>query len=585
MAIDALTKFRDKYPEYADKSDSELANALATKFPAAYGGLPKQVARESVIDTYSPGTRESARMAMNRPNMLERFKATAGYNPTLDPNLSIGKKIIGGITQPIKTALLGLGAAGQIAEGAVSAPIVAMQRGSSPINPEFYNTIGRSVSGEEPTELGDITRNIGASEPTSQIFGLVGSSMLPGVGEAQSAIGKGANLIKAGIINKGLKPLVKGVEHGTQTTIGRIPAEYVNHALKKGYSMIKPGQSASAIEKELSSAVLKAKATANQMQKEASALYGEGLKAIKNKPIDLSQPITENGANVIDNAMDSLRDLGIHEAEVKVKGGGTMIKIVGDSFTPKTKKLATIVDELDNSVKLNEPLTAGELHLRMNQLDNFILDNYENATKMDKAISVEAVKLQKNLRELMATQYPEFKVFNDAYKNKVQYLHSNPDTLEVGLNELTKLKQGKVDLKDPAKLSKETKDMLVKLDASLPDDQKFLDNLMDAATNNAFKQKRLGIGASALGLGALASKTAINPLLYIPVTGSAVLASSPRFSALVSKGIRNFVHSGTNIIKSKVLGTPIADTLKTLIDNGVIGGGILRETTGRNQTQ
>jgi hypothetical protein len=43
MAIVALDKFREKYPAYADKSDEELAGALATKFPDAYGKLPSMV--------------------------------------------------------------------------------------------------------------------------------------------------------------------------------------------------------------------------------------------------------------------------------------------------------------------------------------------------------------------------------------------------------------------------------------------------------------------------------------------------------------------------------------------------------------
>jgi hypothetical protein len=43
MPVPELEKFREKYPQYGDISDTDLANKLATKYPEAYGDLPSKV--------------------------------------------------------------------------------------------------------------------------------------------------------------------------------------------------------------------------------------------------------------------------------------------------------------------------------------------------------------------------------------------------------------------------------------------------------------------------------------------------------------------------------------------------------------
>ena len=46
MPIPELDKFREKYPQYNDLSDNDIANKLATKYPDAYGDLPQKVSLE-----------------------------------------------------------------------------------------------------------------------------------------------------------------------------------------------------------------------------------------------------------------------------------------------------------------------------------------------------------------------------------------------------------------------------------------------------------------------------------------------------------------------------------------------------------
>ena len=72
--IDEIRKFREKYPDYSDMSDIDLANRLAQKYPDSYSDLPAKVQAEA--------------SQMTQPPQTEFMEAPTEINPVGEQNIS-----------------------------------------------------------------------------------------------------------------------------------------------------------------------------------------------------------------------------------------------------------------------------------------------------------------------------------------------------------------------------------------------------------------------------------------------------------------------------------------------------------------
>lgn len=563
MTIDALVKFREKYPAYADKSDQELAGALATKFPSAYGKLPSMVAREETISGYNTGTQDSARRAEDRVNMISKLGEELAYDPMTDPRRGLTSKLLASTMKPTVTALKGLGAGGQMLEGALSSPVVAAQRGLNPLQGDFYNTIGKSISGEAPTEFGDVARNAGAPEPVAVGLGLAASAVTPGWGKIARKAGDVAKL-GGTAVNKALGKSGKGLARAQLTLLARSKPEVANYALSKNLSMVKPGQSVASIESEVTNAVAKAERGARSTQRRASAIYDYGLNKAKGETILLA-----------DDKMQSItqKALAAGQEELGLTWGtkGTKLNKVpvlkGNKNIPGSETLATVIDELNQSTTT----TVGKLRIRLKELEGIIEDG-------PKSVRAQASALASDLRKAINSQSPTMAEFNVRYKDMIKYLNPDEANKLPGVFDLLKAKsQGGTKLSNYFELPPEAKDILTKFDAALPKGRKFLEQLKDSSTNATFKEWSPRAHFSLMAPGAVLYGATRNPA-FLPLMAAGGALSSPRASILMHKGLTDMVTKGS-AAKVKMLSRPIGQALDILTTRGIIGPALTRGAT------
>lgn len=86
MPIPELEKFRQKYPEYNDIDDIDIANKLATKYPDAYGDLPGRVSQENSQQQPTQEQPQETIPQMLGRNLQEAARTT--YREGISPVLS-----------------------------------------------------------------------------------------------------------------------------------------------------------------------------------------------------------------------------------------------------------------------------------------------------------------------------------------------------------------------------------------------------------------------------------------------------------------------------------------------------------------
>ena len=86
MPIPEFEKFRQKYPEYNDIDDIDIANKLATKYPDAYGDLPGRVSQENSQQQPTQEQPQETIPQMLGRNLQEAARTT--YREGISPVLS-----------------------------------------------------------------------------------------------------------------------------------------------------------------------------------------------------------------------------------------------------------------------------------------------------------------------------------------------------------------------------------------------------------------------------------------------------------------------------------------------------------------
>lgn len=567
MPIEALEAFKQKYPAYADKSDDELASALATKYPDAYGKLPGMVTREKVISGYNPGTQDTAREADARPNAWSILGKELAYDPMSDPKLNaMGKAKNMLFKQPV-TTLKALGALGQSEQGLLSSAVVAPQRGEMPWERSYYKTRLDAITGKSPTEYGDITQNLGPFKPpkvVSQSLGLLIDAVMPGTGDIVKGVSK---MFKAGgkVTGEIADKAAVGLTNTHLTLLSREHPEAAAHGIASNWSMIKPGQSVSSIESEVTGAVAKAEAGARATQRRASTIYEAGLNRAKGESILLvdaeARPIAQKALQLGQD------ELGLSWGS-KGKGLTKTPVLKGNKNIPGSETLANVIDDL---TKQGTTATVGHLRINLKELEGLI--GAEN-----KAVSAQASKLASGLREAINAQSDTMGAINKQYQGMIKYLNPDEANKLPGAFDLLKARaQGGTKLSNFFSLPIEAKKVLTEFDAQLPDSEKFLKQLKDASTNAAFKSLKPQAGFSLMGPVAAGYLAVTNPA-YLPALAGGVALSSPRASALMYKKLYDLNHM-SNAVKAKFMSSPAGQATEILTRRGVLAPAATRYMT------
>jgi hypothetical protein len=567
MPIAALEAFKQKYPAYANKTDDELASALATKYPDAYGKLPGMVTREKVISGYNPGTQDSARMAEERPNAWSTLGKELSYAPWSDPNLNTMGKAKNMLFKPAATTLKAMGALGQSEEGLIAGAVVAPQRGEMPWELPYYKTRLDAITGKTPIEYGDITRNLGPAKPpevVSKGLGLLASAIIPGTGDIVKGVSKA---FKAGgkVTEDVANKAAVGLTSAHLTLLSREHPEAAANGIAKNWSMIKPRQSVASIESEVTGAVAKAEAGARATQRRASAIYETGLNRAKGESVLLvdaqSRPIAQQALQLGQD------ELGLTWGS-KGKGPLKTPVLKGNKNIPGSDTLANVIDDL---TKQGTTATVGHLRINLKELEGLI--GSEN-----KAVSAQASKLASALRETINAQSQTMGAINKQYQGMIKYLNPDEANKLPGAFDLLKARsQGGTKLSNFFSLPIEAKKVLTEFDAQLPEAEKFLEQLKDASTNAAFKSLKPQAGFSLMGPVAAGYLAVTNPG-YLPALAGGVALSSPRASALMYKKLYDLGHMN-NAIKAKFMASPAGQATEMLTRRGILAPAATRYMT------
>jgi len=573
MPISALQVFRDKYPQYDNKSDEDLATALATKYPDAYGMLPKTVASEKVISGYNPMTQESAKMAEERPNAWEAVANEALYNPAKNANLNVLGKTRHWAAKTPAMMLKLLGAGYQSIEGGVTAPGVTMQRHGIDVDPiwgpvrtlknvlsgkltpesartllpDMAKTTAKSITGETPTEIGDITRGMGVPEPLSQLAGLAGTTMLPGYGAVKpglAAIRKGATKL----VGSSADATVKAAARAHIAVMLRGSPDWGRYAVKNRFGFIKPGQSVDDIAGQLNKEVSNVRALVESQFKKLGDDVGKldskyAKTAIK---IDAKKSPTRT----------LLKDLVDHGGISRDAKGNIAFN------TPIDEEIYNAIGQIEADLAQyggNVPLrTISGWKDKLSQI--YKETNHGGVRKAINAID-EQVKL---------TAPKDWLKANAKYSELMDIRGGKPLEGDLSLDKLLTTSMSGVSPAERATLLKTNGpaiDALKRFEATIPGSKKFVKRLQDAIANNEAKEWWPTKTTSILGAGTVGGAVIGNPMMAAGF-GGATLATSPRATSLLYQ----------RLLSRKT--TPAAKAIRDGVMSGLVDPSILKASQG-----
>ncbi len=551
--VRALEKFRQKYPEYNNRSDEELASALAKKYPE-YGTLVEAVARDKAVSGYEPMTRESAQMAMDRPSMWKALGEEVAYAPWENPNLKPMQKARQTLLHGPAMAMKGLGAVGQSVEGLISSLPVAWQRGLRPTGKtadEYWRTVGKSATGEEPTEYGDVIRNFGAPEWMARAGGLAASAITPGIKQMAKAPGAARKFAE------------KWVEKGTTATgkfsarailaLARRNPEAAEIGFKTGFKGISMNMPKEVIERNVTNASTRLNRVSKIMTRKISNEFEGALDKHNDEIVKLILPSGESA--VTSNAKNNLVREGLIALNKKGKYVATEKGLNGlDVVIQK-------INALDN---------LGESSVRSLRAAKRLLRGVTKSEASDSAAKAAAWRILDDIDDNIGAQVKGMKEMNAKYKywNGRYGLNTTADKLAKSTEEVTK----KSRTENYFKLARAEKDFLARYDKELVTSGgkhlKFLDRMQKAALQNEYKEFRPAsmlslAGAGAIGGGAIALH---NPAMAAGVVGAGLM-TSPRIAGTVQRRLSSI---------SRFRTSPGAQRIRDLVGRGLIDPALLQ---------
>jgi len=532
------------------------------------------------IEGYTEMSQRSARLAAGRPNMLRALQeSTVGdvAMPTekrfYTERTPIPEKVkLTDIPSPMPL-INAIGAGTQVVEGAISSPIVAAQRGLSPFeDAEFYKTIGRAISGEEPTEVGDVFRNLGIDETASATLGLIGFGAIPGMAKGAQQLGiRAARRGVVGATKRTADAATKGIRQGQLELLVRTEPAAAAHAISKGFRFVDIKKSVAQVTDDVMAAVNRVRSASRTLWKGAAAQQDAAMTKHGNKILKMK---------IVDDATGAVRGVADRTVDQLFKDGTFYIKGTGRRATVKTARvkgaaqLKEIVDDVIKLQKKRGKLTVKEIKRFLKELDNLAGD--EDL----KGIYAAANSLADDLRKL-TNSIPDISNANKSYQAMKLITKGDVEKGLVGVDDLTKVgttgaEEKATDLFNPGKphISKALK----LLDDAMPADKKFLEVLKDAVAAEIFRTWKPKASVSLIGGGmALGGLVSGRPGTAAAV-GSAVVAGSPRLNAVVGKAL-GIAGKKVRAIK----GSPVMRKVADLVGRNVIDPAILRSPRYREE--
>lgn len=534
MAIQALDTFRQKYPAYADRSDEELAGALADKYPNEYGILPEMVSREESVGGFNPKTQRSALMAKERANPWEAVGKEIMYNPMSDPKLNTLGKLK---AQAIKMSMIpgiakAIGAFGQQSESLASALPVAIQRGK-----DIPGTLRKAITMEEPTQLGDIPMNEGAPDWVSAGLGLAGSALLPGPAGAVKGVGVLREALGKAIVPARQKVLEGFAKAQLHALSGASPGA-IKKGIEKGFSFIKTGKGATFVDDNLDTAVEKVRGAVDYAQERASRYVGKVMNKYAKKEV-VAKGITDNTVN-------------------KLKASSLMLDTPEGLQLSRVRgidNLKTIIDEVDAKIAKQ----GGKLSVEQIKFYKAGLKDLAKNPEFG-AVYAAANEFSDDLSNLAGSAHESIKKANDFYSLTQKIIKKNAGEGTVGIDPLTKTStRGATPIENYHKLPNKAQQAVEGLQEFTPK-KPFLNSLQEAAAAKEFSSgmpnKSIGLVG---GVGVIS-----NPAAW-PLIGALLGGSSPKGSALMWKRIL-----------TKKQGSPALDAVRGLLERGMIDPAIMQ---------
>lgn len=179
MAVLELEKFRQKFPDYSDLSDADLATRLASKYPE-YADLPGKVQADQPGTQgqpfYEQARHQTEQQIAERPSAIQ-FLRDVVRQPELAQQ------------HPFRTGLSAVAAPFELGESIPANIALALQRGDVRQLPQ---QLLQGLVGERPAQIGDVYRASGV--PALQAMGAPAGLLLTG--------GKWIRSLKQGSLGK-----------------------------------------------------------------------------------------------------------------------------------------------------------------------------------------------------------------------------------------------------------------------------------------------------------------------------------------------------------------------------------------------
>lgn len=486
-------------------SESDIKKAFETVY------------RKERISGYNPMTQRSARLATSRPNMLEATKEELA-EPLWDKERSTLSNLVRANYRPLALGFKGSGAAEQTLESALTWPIVAAQRGKHPFQKEFYRIGERAVKGEEPTEIGDVFRNMGVPEPVSATLGFAGMLAIPGVWEFT----KGMRPIRktvTGATGKAASKVGKGAQHATMTGLARIDDEVVTYGQKTGFRFIKPWQGVREATEDINKVVDRVDDVAKRYKGKVQQAYD--MTTFKHRGDRV--PI------YVDDMFKPGRKVAPYENTLNKMMSDNMVGF-SDSGKLQVADIPGMDDVVQRILKLRNEMVnrGGTIDIAYLSKTRGELDSLIGRLKNEPRAQAYAVNLQNDIRKVIR-KHPAMKAIDEEYRAMKLLLEGDPANKRV---------KGIFDLTESEKLKKV-------FDPREPDVQTLLDELgertgtdlttevKDVIANQQFSELAPRAKVSLLGAGALLYLLLKNPW----AVGVGIAASSPKIQGAIGRSL------------------------------------------------
>lgn len=264
-----------------------------------------------------------------------------------------------------------LGSYSESAEGAVAGPITAMQEGKNPI--EGFK---EGISGRSQAQVGDVLRNVGASEEVAQVGGLVGAGLMdPLQGGVTAARRLVLGATKTGAAKAGLKTMETVLESGHG-----VEPDAIKYLRETKYKNVNNELLRKEAPQEIAQKVVKATQAVKEQGNKAFEVFN------KTSLANLTQDQTDNTFKAIG---DSVLDSNLSSDKVS--------EVM--NTIQQYKKTSIMLGPNGQPIRSSMPITQAELFNLMQELKDFSNGGNPIATKAVAAATDSLKKVSSDYKE------------------------------------------------------------------------------------------------------------------------------------------------------------------------------------------